>query len=106
MSYKHRDKITYWIKTDPDRYGNPNWDGPYFANVRWEDSARLVLTNTGREVKGRSTIYCQSDFLNIGDQVYLGTSTELKPVVGSFEVLQFEKISNLRGTKTTYSYIL
>lgn len=106
MSYKHPHTITYWVKTTVDRYGNPSWDGPNTAKVRWEDGARLVLTNTGREVKGRSTIYAQSDILNIGDQVYLGTSEELSPVSGSFEVLSREMISNLRGTKTVHSYVL
>lgn len=106
MSYKHPDTITYWLKTDPDRFGNPNWSSPSTAKVRWEDGARLVLTNTGREIKGSSTIFTQSDFLNIGDQIYLGKSTENSPVVGSFEILQKEIIKNLRGTKVIYSYIL
>lgn len=105
-SYKYPTIVTYWIKSTVDRFGSPTWIGPKKAKVRWEDGQRIFLTNTGRELKGRSTIYTESDFMNPGDHVYKGSSNSTKPIVGAFEILAEEHVPSLRGNKTTHSYVL
>ena len=103
---KFPNKFTYWKKGDLDYMGSPSWDGPYVANCRWEDEQRLYLTDTGREARGRSTLYTQKQLLEIGDYVYEGVSDSEEPPTGSFEVKQPRKIGNLRGTRVEYRYVV
>lgn len=106
MINKHPDTITYWKNGGVDYMGQPAWNGPHIDKVRWEDEQRLYLNDNGVEQRGRSVIYAAKDILEIGDYVFLGSSTNLSPPNGSWEVKQPRVVRNLRGTKTEHRYIV
>ena len=106
MIDKFPQTLTYWKKDGLDQVNQPIWDGPYVTKCRWEEKQRLYITETGREVRGNSTVYLPEDLITQGDYVYKGESTKSSPDSKSFEVKRNNSISNLRGTKMQYSYIL
>ena len=103
---KYPNKFTYWRKIGIDYTGVPEWDGPHVANCRWEDEQRLYITDSGREARGRSTLYTTKQLLDIGDYVYEGVSDKEVPPTNSYEVKQPRKIGNIRGTRVEHRYVV
>lgn len=106
MVNKHPDKFTYWKSEGVDHMGQPNFDGPYVEDCRWEDEQRLFITDTGKEERGRSTIYTKNQYVDIGDYVVEGVSTDTTPPPRAFEVKNPRKIKNIRGTRVEYRFIV
>lgn len=106
MINKHPDKFTYWLAGELDHMGQPSWDGPYTKPCRWEDEQRIYINDTGKEARGRSTVYTQAEHVDIGDYVVEGVSDSSTPPTGAFEVKQPRKIKNLRGTRVEYRVIV
>lgn len=106
MINKHPDQFTYWKSEGTDHMNQPNWVGPFTKPCRWEDEQRLYISDTGKEARGRSTIYTTKEFVDIGDYVVEGVSTESVPPSGAFEVKQPRKIKSIRGTKVEYRIIV
>ena len=105
MINKYPHKLTYWKNGGLDRHNQPTWDGPYVVDCRWEFKERLFYTEDGQQVRGNSTIYLKTNLLNQGDYVYRGESTSSSPESKSYEIKRNFDISNIRGTRTEYSYI-
>ena len=103
MKYPH--KITYWKNSGLDKHNQPTWDGPYVVDCRLENKERLFYTEDGQQVRGNSTIYLEENLLTQGDYVHYGKSESSTPESKSFEIKRNFAISNLRGTRTEYSYI-
>lgn len=106
MINKHPDKVTYWKSGGIDYAGQPSWETPVTIPCRWEDEQRLYINSDGRESRGRSSIYCNYGGLDVGDYVLQGTSTEVSPPSGSYEVKSPRTIKNLRGTRVEHRYIV
>jgi len=104
MKYPH--KATIWRKGELDMRGNISYSPPEHIMVRWDEDVRLILTNDGREERGRATIWFEQDIFSSGDYVALGHHTESTPINSAYEIRDRRAISNFAGTRTEYRAII
>lgn len=103
---KRNNQATVWKKGALDMYGQPIWAAPAYIMVRWEEGERRYITKDGTEARGRNIIYFDGeDVLEIGDHIIRGTSLELTPPTGAWEIKQTNRIENLSGTEIEWSAV-
>lgn len=107
MSYKEPHTITIWTRSDTtDIHGRAVYTVDT-DTCRYEESSRLYVNEFGQNVRANSIIYSVRDILKKGQLVIRGDfSSTLVPVDGAYEVKQRRAVTNLRGTKTEFRYIL
>lgn len=105
--YKTPHIITIWTQLgEPDLYGKFQYEVKT-AKCRYEQSDRLYTNEFGQMVRANSIVYAYEDITKKGDLVIKGDFRYSEsPVDGAFEVKQRREVTNLRGTRTEYRYIL
>lgn len=101
----------YWAPLEPDQFGSPTWDTPVEVACRWEDIQEEFITPTGdremsfaelmvdrdMEIKG---VMLQGELDSTVDQ------DNPKDNVGAFEIRQWSKLPDRKGTKFLREVIL
>ena len=105
--YKFPQEVTYWRKSgSPDMYGRDTYIVGK-VKCRWEETSRQYLNEFGEHTRSNAYVYTIGDDLVVGDVVMQGDyTTNTTPISGSYPVRRRRAITNLRGTKTEYRYIL
>lgn len=96
----YRQTATYWGSPTPDGSGGHTYASPVALTVRWEQRAMEERSPENQVFVSLAVVYVQED-VDIGGYLYLGTSVASDPtsVSDAFEIKQFRKIPNLRGTQ-------
>ena len=98
---KYPQMVTYWARGTSNGFTEESYVSPIVINVRWEDKSERFLTDEGEELRSRAVVYSQIN-LDLKGFLYLGSSLDPDPnnVPGSFQIMRFDKTTNLNGTKT------
>lgn len=99
LTRNHNQTITYWGAPVKDKFGVKTFDAPVQITGRWEDSTELFIDSSGRESVSRAFVFVGQDLDSEG-WLFLGTSSTADPksVADAFEIKQFKKTPNLKGT--------
>jgi hypothetical protein len=104
MKYIH--EFTVWNTQGIDTYSQPSWSAPIHVRGREEKKVTLFLNAQGREERGSSRIYLETDVARLGGHVVRGTSDSSTPTALSKEIKDARAIPNLRGTREEYRVVV
>ena len=100
-----RQVATLWTSSGLDGYGNPTWAAPVAIKVRWEERIERTLDSSGNEILSKAYVYMAQKY-DVGSYLYLGTSVAAAPPTGSFEVVNFQSIPNIRNSYSEHKATL
>lgn len=101
------DKVLYWEKSTPDRFGQSKVSAYDELDVRWDDQAKLGRDAQGNKVQLDSTIIAAQRML-VGSIVlhetaayYVGTGSETDPLE-LYEVLTENVTPDIKNRASAY----
>lgn len=113
MSPSKTKRLTHWLKQIAVYWGSPvsdgqggrTFDSPVELDVRWEERHDLFVDAQGQEKQSSAVVYIGQDvviggYLFLGDLDDLGSAEEDDPqnVAGVYEIRQFDKVPDAKGT--------
>ena len=109
-----RQTATWWnFNNVTDQFGDPSFDSPVVlqhasgTGVRWEDKIVKFINKRGEEDQGRATVFSATTEFDVGDYLFLGSSTATNPESGSGDMVRFaEKVVDIAAKKTLFKCIL
>jgi hypothetical protein len=104
MKYIHN--FTVWNPQGVDAYGQPSWSAPIHVRGREEQIETVFLNPQGREERGSSRIYLESDVAKVAGHIVRETSASTTPIATSKEIRNRREVPNLRGTRIEYRVIV
>ncbi len=91
---------TLWEVDDVDSAGDPSFSpaSPRTVSVRWEQREEVFRGASGEELRAGHVVWLGED-VNVGDFLYLGTSTQAVPTdqPGALSVQDFRRVESLGG---------
>ena len=99
--------VTHWAANTVDGSFDPGFVAPAALKGRWEDRIVKFIDEQGAENESRSVVYL-SISVDIGDYLFLGTSTVTDPttVSGAYEVRDYREVSSVKNTQKERRAIL
>jgi hypothetical protein len=94
----------YWGSPYDDGWGGKTFASAIEIMVRWEEKTMEIIDSMGRQTIARAIVFANQD-LDIGGYLYLGELADLssdpdpKDTVTAYEIRQFQKVSDLSGSR-------
>ncbi len=102
-----RDKVLYWAKATPDRYGQAQVSPPVEVVVRWDDKITLARDAQGNNRTLDAQIVAAREFLpgslvlHQTESYYLGTGSDVEPLE-LYEVITYDKTPDIKNRASAY----
>lgn len=102
-----RDKVLYWEKATPDRYGQSKVLAPVEVKVRWDDKRTLARDAQGNTITLDAMIVAAREFkpgsivLHETLSYYVGTGSDATPL-DLYEVITYDKTPDIKNRFSAY----
>lgn len=97
--------LVYWAPEQADEFGKPTYADPVELSCRWEDTCEEFIGPEGARELSTAKVFVGED-VEVKGVMMLGTLEDLtesgdpKLNEGAGEIRRFEKVANIRQTKT------
>jgi len=110
MSYitrQLRQTGTYWNPTTTDKWGDPSFDAPEEADVRYENTTEEFIMTGGETAESRAIVYSLIQPV-VGGYWYRGSSSATNPesVTGADKIRRVDACPDIKARTTLYKSYL
>jgi hypothetical protein len=79
-------KAVHWVKNAQDGYGQTSYSQAVSLDVRWQESSKLFISQTGKEETSQHVVYAETsiefdDYLWLGDLTSLSAAQKADPTL-------------------------
>lgn len=97
-----RDTAVYWGSPTPGFSGSLTFAAPVEIQCFWQDSAKTMMSNEGREVVSNASVHVTQDLAQNGmlyhgclDDLTTEQKSDPRKVINAFEIIRFTKLPAL-----------
>ena len=107
---RQQDAVFWAVKTDTDKFGQPQYEAPVEIKCRWEDKAAKFENTEGEELVSQAIVYVDRD-TKPGGYLWLGLLADLDGEtdphkVGATKIRRFDKLPDIRNKNTLLTAFL
>ena len=98
LNSRLNEKITHWVSSGTDEFGNPSGFTRNIIHGRWEDRAVLFIDQNREEVRSESVVFVDSP-ISVDDYLYEGETTVSDPTTmdDARQIRQVHAMNTLRS---------